>query len=84
MGYLFGQKRRKVGRLQRQAARCFFVTQEASSVELGTWCWPRVMLIEKTAADGMQAIMYELSCAVVWCATDSASWSQQLYLAIDE
>jgi hypothetical protein len=34
MGYLFGQKRRKVGRLQRQAARCFFVTQEASSVEL--------------------------------------------------
>jgi hypothetical protein len=47
MGYLFGQKRRKVGRLQRQAARCFFVTQEASSVELGTWCWPRVVLIEK-------------------------------------
>src|SRR6516162_609801 len=47
MGYLFGQKRRKVGRLQRQAARCFLVTQEASSVELGTWCWPRVVLIEK-------------------------------------
>jgi hypothetical protein len=46
-GYLFGQKRRKVGRLQRQAARCFLVTQEASSVELGTWCWPRVVLIEK-------------------------------------
>ena len=23
------------------------VTQEASSVELGTWCWPRVVLIEK-------------------------------------
>jgi hypothetical protein len=45
--WLFGQKRRKVGRLQRQAARCFFVTQEASSVELGTWCWPRVVLIEK-------------------------------------
>src|SRR6516165_3014894 len=44
MGYLFGQKRRKVGRLQRQAARCFLVTQEASSVELGTWCWPRVGL----------------------------------------
>ena len=47
MGYLFGQKRRKVGRLQRQAARCFLLTQEASSVELGTWCWPRVVLIEK-------------------------------------
>ena len=47
MGYLFGQKRRKVGRLQRRAARCFLVTQEASSVELGTWCWPRVVLIEK-------------------------------------
>ena len=47
MGYLFGQKRRKIGRLQRQAARCFLVTLEASSVELGTWCWPRVVLIEK-------------------------------------
>src|SRR5262245_12234932 len=47
MGYLLGQKRRKVGRLQRQAARCFFVTQEANSAELGTWCWPRVVLIEK-------------------------------------
>ena len=47
MGYLFGQKRRKVGRLQRRAARCFLVTQEASSVELGTWCWPRVVLVEK-------------------------------------
>src|SRR3954454_5421687 len=47
MGYLFRQKRRKVGRLQRQAARCFLVTQEVSSVELGTWCWPRVVLIEK-------------------------------------
>jgi hypothetical protein len=23
------------------------ITQEASSVELGTWCWPRVVLIEK-------------------------------------
>jgi hypothetical protein len=46
MSYLFGQKRRKVGR-QRQAARCFLVTQEADSVELGTWCWPRVVLIEK-------------------------------------
>src|SRR6185503_9559805 len=47
MGYLFGQKRRKVGRLQRQAARCFLVTQEADSVELGTWCWPRAVLIGK-------------------------------------
>jgi Endoribonuclease L-PSP len=37
----------KVGRLQRQAARCSLVTQEADSVELGTWCWPRVVLIEK-------------------------------------
>ena len=47
MGYLFGQKRRKVGRLQRQAARCFLVMPEADSMELGTWCWPRVVLIEK-------------------------------------
>ena len=47
MGYLFGQKRRKVGRLQRQAARCFLVTREADTAELGTWCWPRVVLIEK-------------------------------------
>jgi hypothetical protein len=47
MGYLFGQKRRKVDRLQRQVARCFRVTQEASSVELGTWCWSRVVLTEK-------------------------------------
>ena len=47
MGYLFGRKRQKVGRLQRQAARCFLVTREADSVELGTWCWPRVVLIEK-------------------------------------
>jgi hypothetical protein len=42
MGYLFGQKRQKVGRLQRQAARCFLVMPEADSMELGTWCWPRV------------------------------------------
>ena len=47
MGSLFGQKRRKVGRLQRQAARCFLVMPEADSMELGTWCWPRVVLIEK-------------------------------------
>ena len=44
---LFGQKRQKVGRLQRQAARCFLVMPEADSMELGTWCWPRVVLIEK-------------------------------------
>ena len=47
MGFLFGQKRQKVGRLQRQAARCFLVMPEADSMELGTWCWPRVVLIEK-------------------------------------
>src|SRR5260370_26277976 len=50
MGYLFGQKRPKVGRLQRQAARCVLVTREADAVELGTGCWPRVMLIEKRPA----------------------------------
>ena len=44
MGYLFGQKRRKVGRLQRQAARCLLVTPEADSLELSAygagraWC----------------------------------------------
>ena len=47
MGYLLGQKQRKVGRLQRQAARCFLVTREADTAELGTWCWPRVVLIER-------------------------------------
>jgi hypothetical protein len=47
MGYLFGQKRRKVGRLQRQAARCFLIAQTADNVELGTWCWPPVVLIER-------------------------------------
>ena len=41
------KSRRKVGRLQRQVARCFLVTQEADSVELGTWCWPSVVLSEK-------------------------------------
>jgi len=80
MGYLFGQKRRKVGRLQRQAARCFLVTQEASSVELGTWCWPRV--VRKAAAAGMRAIIDESGGAVGWRATGSASWPQQLDLAI--
>ena len=25
----------------------FLVTPEADSMELGTWCWPRVVLIEK-------------------------------------
>src|SRR5215831_11762984 len=78
--WLFGQKRRKVGRLQRQAARCFFVTQEASSVKLGTWRWPRVVLIEKRP-DGIRAIIDESSCAVGWCAADQASRSQQLDLA---
>ena len=47
MGYLFGQKRRKVGRLQRQAARCFLVMPEADSVELGAWCWRIAVLIQK-------------------------------------
>ena len=46
MGYLFGQKRRKVGRLQRRAARCFRTNTEADSVEIGTWCWGRAVLIE--------------------------------------
>src|SRR6516162_8102622 len=36
----------------------------------------------KTAADGIRAVIDESSCAVVWCATDPASWSQQLDLAI--
>jgi hypothetical protein len=81
MGYLFGQRRRKVGRLQRQAARCFFVTQEASSVELGTWCRPRVVLIEKRPLTGIRAIIDESSCAVGWCAADQASRSQQFDMA---
>src|SRR5262245_25482708 len=82
MGYLFGQKRRKVGRLQRQAARCFLVTQEASSVELGTWCWPRVVLIEKRPLTASERSSDESSCAVVWCATDpvGSSWCRPALL----
>jgi hypothetical protein len=72
MGYLFGQKRRKVGRLQRQAARCFLVTQEASSVE----AWHVVLAAcganRKAAADGMRAIIDESGGAVGWRATRSA------------
>ena len=74
--WLFGQKRRKVGRLQRQAARCFFVTQEGSSVELAARGADR-----KTAADRIRAIIDESSCAVGWCAADQASRSQQLDMA---
>jgi hypothetical protein len=36
----------------------------------------------KAAADGMRAIIDESGGAVGWCATDPASWSQQLDLAI--
>ena len=36
----------------------------------------------KTAADGMRAIIDELGGAVGWRATGSASWPQQLDLAI--
>ena len=82
MGYLFGQKRRKVGRLQRQAARCFLVTQEAYSVELGTWCWPRVVLIEKRPLTECERSSMNSGGAVGWRATGSASWPQQLDLAI--
>ena len=80
MSYFLGQKQRKVGRLQRQAARCFLVTREADTAELGTWCWPRVVLIEKRPLN--RAVIDESSCAVGWRATGSASWPQQLDLAI--
>jgi hypothetical protein len=36
----------------------------------------------KTAADGIRAVIDESSCAVGWRATGSASWPQQLDLAI--
>jgi hypothetical protein len=36
----------------------------------------------KTAADGMRAIFYESRGAVGWSTTGSASWPQQLDLAI--
>ena len=61
MGYLFGQKRRKVGRLQRQAARYFLFTLEASNMELGAWCWPRVVLIEKRPLTESELVIDELS-----------------------
>jgi hypothetical protein len=69
MGYLFGHKRRKVGRLQRQAA-AWHVMLAARGAD------------RKTAADGIRAVIDESSCAVVWCATDPASWPQQLDLTI--
>ena len=67
MGYLFGQKRRKVGRLQRQAARCFLVTPEADSMELGTWCWPRVVRAAPTEWEEMVLLyVLERSCLSAW------------------
>jgi hypothetical protein len=55
----------------------------AQSVQRGAW---HVVLAargadRKTAADGVRAVIDESSCAVGWCATDPASWSQQLDLA---
>jgi hypothetical protein len=61
--------------------RCFFVTQEASSVELGTVVQAARGADRKTAADGIRAIIDESSCAVGWCAADQASRSQQFDMA---
>src|SRR6478735_4964158 len=61
MGYLLDQKRRKVSRLQRQAARCFLVTQEASNVVLAARGADR-----EAAADVMRAIVDEAGGAVGW------------------
>ena len=36
----------------------------------------------KALADGIRAVIDDSSCAVVWRATGSASWPQQLDLAI--
>ena len=67
MGYLFGQKRRKVGRLQRQAARCFLVTPEPDNMELGTWCWPRVVRAAPTEWEEMVLLyVLERSCLSAW------------------
>jgi hypothetical protein len=82
MSYLFGQKRRKVGRPQRQAARCFLVTQEASSVEARHVVLAARGANRKTAAEGMRAIIDESGGSVGWRATGSSSWPQQLDLAI--
>jgi hypothetical protein len=76
MGYLFGQKRRKVGRL---AAGRSMLSRHAGSVQRGAW---HVVLAargadRKTAADGIRAVIDESSCAVGWCAADQASRSQQ-------
>jgi hypothetical protein len=79
MGYLFGQKRQKVGRLQRQAARCFLVTPEPDSMELGTWCWPRVALIEKRPLTECERSSMNRAARSVGA---PASWPQQLDLAI--
>ena len=66
MGYLFGQKRRKVSRLQRQAARCFLVTQEASSVEVWHVVLAECSADRKAAADGMRVIIDESGGAIGW------------------
>jgi hypothetical protein len=40
--------RKRLGRLQRQALRCFIANegQEVSAPELRSWCWARRVMIE--------------------------------------
>src|SRR5262249_45065178 len=80
---LFVRSEAKEGRSGAAAGRSM-LSRHAGSVQRGAW---HVVLAargadRKTAADGIRAVIDESSCAVVWCATDPASWSQQLGLAI--
>jgi hypothetical protein len=61
------------------------LSRHAGSIQRGAW---HVVLAargadRKAAADGMRAIIDESGGAVGWRATGSASWPQQLDLAID-
>ena len=66
MGYLFGQKRRKVGRLQRQGRS--MLSRHAGGGQHGAW---HLVLAARgadreAAADGMRAIIDEAGGAVGW------------------
>jgi hypothetical protein len=60
---LFVRSEAKEGRSAAAAGRSYFlVTQEASSVELGTWCRPRVVLIEKRPSANITVIPLPPKC----------------------
>jgi hypothetical protein len=86
MGYLYGlfvRSEAKEGRSASAPGRSM-LSRHAGSVQRGAQ--HEVLAARgadrKTAADGIRAVIDDLSRAVVRCATGSASWSQQLDPAI--